>query len=630
MPEHCLDHRVAHQHLRSRAILLARNSKYLAHSGNGKLSTSYPAGESALERILRDLSAELPGAHGAGILSDLRYREVPLYVRYGGFAERWTEHDGTRVPAIRRPDGTLVPDPREPAFSVPDWVRIPDCLAESVAVRTSSAQSPYRVAGWEHHYLAMQQMPGTSLGNWLALHYPLTRRDSTEADLLACRERALAVMAQVQRIIGEIHRRGIVFGELHALNVLVDGDDTVSLVDFEMAIEAGSGDRLTLGAPGFPAPADRPGFEIDEQPPDWSLVRKQIAEAVLTSATPERRDRLFPGDIEQFRAAGAGFAVGAAGVLHSLHVTGAGRYPEHEQWLLGSVRREPPARPGFFDGSHGIAYVLEEFGYHDEADRLLTEAQALVAQTTDHGLGSGLAGIGLTRLHFATSRGDNEFGRQALDTAVQLAEALDTAAPPGRFARAGLLSGWTGPALLFLRLYERTGEAAWLVFADQALDRDLEECVQADDGSLQVRDGARRTLRYLGVGSAGILVVAEQLARHRPEAKVCRSLPGLREACRGEFVLHPGLLHGRCGLAAALSFGPAPDRRVREAVDLHLARLSWRATPFRGGRAPLLRLSTDVSTGSTGILRTLSALLDGTELLPFLGTTGTGTARPAT
>lgn len=769
--EYCVERRISYKHLRSLMILLARNSKYAPRDGSAKLITIYPADEDELGRVLEDLAVRLEGEHGAYILSDLRYGDGPLYVRYGGFVEQWVEHEGNRVLAIRKPDGRLVPDKREPTFSVPDWVKIPACLQSSVAARKSGdpAQFPYRVTSslhfsngggvyladpkaggeqvvlkearphagldraqidavarlrrehdvldalagipgvprafehftvWEHHYLAMEYMPGTSLGNWLARNYPLTRRDTTEADLTAYAARALAVLAKVEEAIEAIHARGIVFGDLHALNILIDEDDEsrVSLIDFEMAADVESGERPALGAPGFRAPADRVGFEIDEhalaalrlwiflplsallelapaklrgiadfverrfglpegyadaavavlasrektaepapvhteldqEKPDWPLVRKQIAEAILASATPERQDRLFPGDIEQFRVGGACFGVGAAGVLHALDVTGAGRFPEHERWLIDSVRRDPPTRPGFYDGSYGIAYVLENLGHHDEATRLLASSARLVEQTTDHALEGGLAGIGLTQLHFATARQDNEFGRQALSTAVRLAEALETAAPPGNFARAGLLSGWSGPALLFIRLFEGTGEPAWLAFADQALRRDLEECVLADDASLQVRDGAARTLPYAAIGSAGILVVAEQLARHRPDAVACESLPELRQSCRGEFVIHPGLLYGRLGLAVALGMGAEPEQRVRDAIDLHLARLAWYAVPFRGGLAfpgnQLLRLSMDVITGSAGILLALAALLDGKEVLPFLG----GTPSPHT
>ncbi|MEV6872564.1 class III lanthionine synthetase LanKC [Amycolatopsis sp. NPDC051128] len=762
--EYCVEHRIPYKHLRSALTLLARNSKYAPRDGGAKLVTIYPADDNELERVLEDLSARLEGEHGADIPGDLRYGDGPLYVRYGGFGEQWIEHGGRRVPAIRKPDGRIVPDKREPTFSVPGWVKIPACLRSSIAARKSgdSTRFPYRItssprlsngggvhladpeaggdqvvlkearpyAGLdparidaverlrrehevldrlagvpgvpraferftvrEHHYLAMEHMPGNSLDTWLTRHYPLTRKDASDADLADYARRALDVVARVEKTMEAVHARGIVFGGLCPRNILIDEDhdDRISLIGFETAFDVESGGHPALAAPGFRAPADRTGFEIDEhavaalrlwlflplfpltelapaklrgiagfvgrrfalpegyvdaavavlapraasgepapihtgldqEKPDWPLVRKQIAEAILAGATPQRQDRLFPGDIEQFRVGGACFGVGAAGVLHALEVIGAGRFPEHERWLLESVRRDPPARPGFYDGSYGIAYVLENFGYHDEASKLLASSARLVEQTTDHSLERGLAGIGLTMLHFATVRQDNEYGRQALTTAVRLAEALETAALPGDSGRAGLLSGWSGPALLFVRLFERTGEPTWLSFADQALRRDLEECVEAGDGSLRVRDGSARTLPYAGIGSAGILLVAEQLARHRPDAAAGESRPGLREACRGEFVTHPGLLHGRCGLAVALGLDPDPAAPTRAAIDRHLAWLAWYAVPFKGGLAfpghQLLRLSMDVKTGGAGILLALAALLDGKEALPFLG-----------
>ncbi|MET8846569.1 class III lanthionine synthetase LanKC [Amycolatopsis sp. NPDC004625] len=764
----CVEHRVSFKHLRSASALLARNSKYASPAGNVELAVIYPADDNELERVLVDLSTRLAGEHGPDIPSDLRYGDGPLYVRYGGFEEQWVEHDGHRVPAVRKPDGRLVPDRQGPTFSVPGWVKIPACLQSGIATRRGAvpAQFPYRIASplttsrggdsylavpkaggrqvvlkearpytgldegrtdavqrlrrehevlarlagipgvpqvlerftvSERHYSAMEYLPGISLDSWQTRNHPLTRHGTTEPDLATYTRRALGIVAAVERTIQAIHGRGIVLGDLHPQNILVDEDhdDQVFLPDFEAAFDVESADRPAPGAPGFRVPEDRAGFEIDEHAaaalrlwlflplypltevapaklrriaefverrfalpegyvddavmalapregdadsapvhteldhdkPDWALVRKQMVEAILASATPVRQDRLFPGDVEQFEVGGACFGVGAAGVLHALDVVGAGRFPEHERWLIESVRRDPPARPGFYDGGSGIAYVLESFGYHDEAGRLLASCAQLVEQTTDHSLESGLAGIGLTMLHFATVRQDNEFGRQALATAVRLAEALETAAPPGSSARAGLLAGWSGPALLFIRLFERTGEPAWLSFADQALCRDLEECVEADDGSLQVRDGAARALPYAGVGSAGILLVAEQLARHRPDAEACDSVAALRDACRGEFVMHPGLLNGRCGLAVALGAnpGPDPDQSVRAVIDQHLAWLAWYAVPYKGGLAfpgdRLLRLSMDVKTGSAGILLSLSALLDGNEVLPFLGDT---------
>lgn len=117
-------------------------------------------------------------------------------------------------------------------------------------------------------------------------------------------------------------------------------------------------------------------------------------------------------------------------------------------------------------------------------------------------------------------------------------------------------------------------------------------------------------------------MAAEELAKYRPGANALKSLSGLREACRGEFVIHPGLLFGRGGLMTALAMGAEPDQRVRDAIDLHLSRLAWYAVPYKGGLAfpgnQLLRLSMDVVTGGAGVLLALAATLDGKAALPFL------------
>ncbi|SFP71721.1 Protein kinase domain-containing protein [Amycolatopsis arida] len=765
---YCLDRGIAFKHLRTRSILLSRNSKYAPRAASGKLITIYPVDDEQFSRVLAELSAALDGEPGPYILSDLRYGAGPLFVRYGGFLQRWMEADGARVLAISRPDGTLVPDRREPRFSVPDWVELPECLAPHVAARRAGdpAAFPYRVtsslhfsngggvylarrladdqevvlkearpyagldrdrtdavarlrreyevlyrlrgipgipaahdlfAVWEHLFLAMEKVEGRALGPWLARHYPLIRHEPGEREIADYTRRALALVDRVARLLDRVHERGVVFGDLHALNILVDedGDDTVSsvsLIDFEMAFPVDSPGRPALGAPGFRAPRDRTGFaidhhalaalklwiflplnpllelapgklpalvdfverrfplpadygaeilrelaprkpvppattELDQPDPDWGVVRKSLATAILASATPHRTDRLFPGDIEQFRVGGAGFGYGAAGVLHALDVAGAGRYPEHERWLLAAVHREPPTRPGFVDGAHGIAHVLENLGHHDAADELLAGAATLVEQTRDHGLGGGLSGIALNLLHFAGTRRDPEYAARATELGERLLGALGTAPPPDDVGRAGLLGGWSGPALLFVRLYEHTGDRAWLEHADRALARDVAECVETDDGALQVRDGGARTLPYAAVGSAGIALVAEELAAHAPDAPSLAHQPALLRACRGEFVIHPGLLFGRCGLLAALAAARRrdPDPALADAVALHLSRLALYAIPYgEGGIAvpgnQLLRLSMDVNTGGAGVLLALAATLDGHgAVLPFLG-----------
>ncbi|EWM13668.1 class III lanthionine synthetase LanKC [Kutzneria sp. 744] len=335
--DYCLSRGVPFKFITSEKALVARNSKYAPRESSGKFVTIYPVDEPELGRILVDLSLALVGERGPYILSDLRYGEGPLYVRYGAFVELWTsDESGRPTPALRRPDGRLVPDRREPVFRPPDWVSLPAILLPQLDVRRAAAtvDHPYhveqalhfsnaggvylarpadggdlvvlkearplaavewdgtdavhrlyhegrmldRLAGvggvpelrdylamWEHDFLVMQHIPGRSLAQWLADEYPCNQREASSHELHSFTRRALHVLANVESLLSDIHDRGIVFADLHPGNVLVNVDDSVSLVDFELAFDVGVRRRRpAFGAPGFGAPADRTGFAVDD------------------------------------------------------------------------------------------------------------------------------------------------------------------------------------------------------------------------------------------------------------------------------------------------------------------------------------------------------------------------------
>ena len=140
--QYCVSRGLSFKFLGSRIAVLMRNAKYASRSASGKAVTIYPADEPACERILRDLDAELSGSRGPYILSDLRYGTGPLYVRYGGFTERFClDSRGEMTSAIENPAGDLVPDPRSPVFTMPDWVTLPEFLAPHFAARNSVAMT---------------------------------------------------------------------------------------------------------------------------------------------------------------------------------------------------------------------------------------------------------------------------------------------------------------------------------------------------------------------------------------------------------------------------------------------------------------------------------------------------------
>jgi tRNA A-37 threonylcarbamoyl transferase component Bud32 len=384
---------------------------------------------------------------------------------------------------------------------------------------------------------------------------------------------------------------------------------------------------ITGGDP--PAPAGR----LHVQPDDggWCQARTSLAEGIAVSATPGRDDRLFPGDIAQFLSGGLNVAHGAAGVLYALDVAGAGRHPSHEEWLIRRARAPGgEARLGFYDGLHGVAHVLEHLGHRHDALEVLDMCLRDKWEAGGDDLYGGLAGMGLNFAHMADATGD-----AALEAAAQRATELvaarsggvdDDVAPTsgGVHPWAGLMRGSAGRALLFVRMYERSGEPALLDHARTALRQDLRRCLRrASDGQLHVNEGWR-TIPYLAMGSVGIGLVIRRYLAHRTDDELADAADAIRLAACSLFYVQSGLFGGRAGMVLYLSDGRRPGEPPDAALAAQIRRLRWHALTFEGHLAfpgdQLLRLSMDLATGSAGVLLALGAALhDRPVHLPFLG-----------
>ncbi|WWW35334.1 hypothetical protein V8017_21490 [Stenotrophomonas rhizophila] len=66
-----------------------------------------------------------------------------VFFRYGAFGHEEVEiDDGTRVSALRMPNGELVPDLREPGKAVPDWIDCPfQCACRSGVAADAAADA---------------------------------------------------------------------------------------------------------------------------------------------------------------------------------------------------------------------------------------------------------------------------------------------------------------------------------------------------------------------------------------------------------------------------------------------------------------------------------------------------------
>ncbi|MFE4605278.1 class III lanthionine synthetase LanKC [Kitasatospora indigofera] len=792
---YCLRERLTFKFLRGLPILQVQNSKYAPRGSSGKFCTVYPVDDAELERCLDGLGGLLAGRRGPYILSDLRWAEGPLYLRYGGFAERHCRNEaGERVLALEGPDGRLVPDVRGAGFSVPDWAPVPAAIAAAVAERAVQKDSglpytvervlhfsnaggvylardgadgpqlvlkearPYagldqrgvdavarlrnehdiltRLAGvpgvpaqhglltaWEHEFLVQEYVEGRSLSEWLTANYPLIHPDADPATVAEYTREALGIVERVERALAGIHARGVVFGDLHPRNLIIRPDGDICFIDFELASTAEDFVRPALGAAGFTAPKGYTGAQIDRYglaairlwlflplaqltaldpgkageladalerrfpvpagyadevrrllgsspadgraarpelgqrraeanallaapAPDWPRIRDSLAAGIAAMATPERPDRLFPGDVAQFTRGGLGLAHGAAGVLYALHTTGAAVDPGHVRWLVRAARNRPAA-PGLYFGGHGVAYVLDLLGEREEALGLLRRL-GTADEEPGPGLGAGAPGTALALLHFAAATGEARLLDEALSLARSAADALEKAGRGDPRRRAGLLAGASGTALALVRLYEHTGDHALLDQAEHLLELDLDRCASVADGTFQVVDG-RRVLPYLETGSAGVGLALDALLAHRPDSPSAGHEPAIRRAAEPEFIIQPGLFNGRAGLLGYLALtqpradaragtgaadatstaagAPAPEATAgaallaRQRALLTLHQVSYRGElAFPGDH--LLRLSADLATGSAGVLLALGTALAGTPFLPWTGPSG--------
>jgi hypothetical protein len=355
-------------------------------------------------------------------------------------------------------------------------------------------------------------------------------------------------------------------------------------------------------------------------PPVGRLV-DDMAAAVLSDATPERTDRLYPGDITQFTENGLGLAHGAAGVLVTLGRAGVDIPDVHLEWFATACRDPERFGPhvGLYDGSGGAALALLDLGMPDEARSVAAPLLASdPAHFPDH-LYGGLAGLGLVHLALAHATRDEQHMERALDSGRLLRSrarltpqrsASVSASGPG--ARAGLMWGRAGHTLLHCALFEATGDDDHLDAARAAVSYDLAACVRVPaDGSLQVDEGWR-VLPYLASGSAGIGLAILRLRQYVQDTVFESALEGIHAAASPRFIIGAGQLNGRAGLVEfLLSARDAGfvDPATNALVGRHLRDLSWHAITDGTGIAvmgdQLLRLSHDLGTGTAGVIHAL-------------------------
>ncbi|MFE1898228.1 hypothetical protein [Streptomyces yangpuensis] len=346
--------------------------------------------------------------------------------------------------------------------------------------------------------------------------------------------------------------------------------------------------------------------------------------AFIEAAADTGRDTLFPVDPFAHVTNPLSLGSGASGVLWALHSCGVPVRPEWRDWLGAALAGIDPAHcpDGLMNGLAGIAWAADSLGFGTLAGHLLDRANRRVAEKGDPSFHHGLAGVGMTNLHFFLRGHDPRHLAEAQRGARAL---YDTARrddgraywPDGSRTReplSGLGSGPAGVAVFLLRMHQISGEERHLALGREALAWETARVTTAGDGG--------GPDPYVESGSAGL---AKVLLRYGDLAAARAVLRGLDL----QYAAGPGYASGMCGVADALldaaDFTGDAAHLGTALRQLDFVRQVFLFEPSArfGLRSPdghpllavpgegLLRCSTDYLTGSAGVLRLLHRVNSG-------------------
>lgn len=350
-----------------------------------------------------------------------------------------------------------------------------------------------------------------------------------------------------------------------------------------------------------------------------SALQETLARVVSYTrgcATPERKDRLFPGDFRTLTTNSLSLAYGALGTLAGLHRLGEPVPDQHVDWVLAKLSAAAALPPGYGVGTAGIAWGLGDLGLVDEAERLFAPTRAHPLLEVSPGLFNGLAGWGMTalRLFYLTDHARYvDWARAAADDLIARAVLDDE----GRCSWSdrgetyfGLMHGSSGVALFLLYLSVTTADERYMAWAKRALQFDLAQAVPNEDGGVSFPyklNYGSYVCPYWEFGSAGIGAVALRYDRLSGERAFAADFERIYVDLDRKYTMIPGKLNGLAGLAGTMLDAHAytGEERFRQsartAIDGILLQRIERPSGIGFPGSTHNRMSCDYGYGTVGI-----------------------------
>lgn len=611
------------------AGVVAINSGRGGDTQIGKILTLFPRDDDEAASIAMEIDRLWPSTRGPVIPSDRALRKGgAVFLRYGAFGGGPVLFDdaGRHELALRRPDGTLVPDQRNPLGIQPSWA--PDPPVPCVAPEAPDIAA--RIAMGDREYLPLELLHAAPKGKVLLC---MSLDDATTSimkvvnrgvggDLNGCdaRDRLLneyAVLSELTKHAGvcprplglhdgdscvllmedvegiplgqlsaperirslplladalaRLHALGFVHGDVKLANAILS-DDRVRLLDFELAAASGTERPFVGGTQGY-MPPEGPSAEACTTADVYALGACVFH--ALTGCDPA----VLP--------CGPGRLIGA------LHLSSQHRAAR----LVCDLRRESPTRrPSAAEAARrlrGHARSFESCGesfrlgvklgdtrwaaraaweaalstrrfVRSDPDGMHWQSAHPAANSSGEGLNIGAAGIVLGLISIEQALGRQGFERDIAGAAGWLAARPAKPGPPGLF------TGNAGVALALALVSRRLGLPEVLRAARRRLDAAVHVSEECDlfAGAAGVLWAGCTMAEMLGEAwplEAVREIGSSLLARARREEGIVYWQPS--GALDGSTAGYTGAAHGSAGIAMALARWGQADANAR-AVDL--------------------------------------------------------------
>ncbi|MEU0413442.1 class III lanthionine synthetase LanKC [Streptomyces griseorubiginosus] len=112
-----------------------------------------------------------------------------------------------------------------------------------------------RFTEWEHDFLVMEHVEGTSLTQWINNASPVLQADAPAQDFARYHADCRRVLASLDAALGRLHALGFRFGDVSPGNVIVTAGGDARLIDFETVTPLDE-PPARLGTPGFAPPPE--------------------------------------------------------------------------------------------------------------------------------------------------------------------------------------------------------------------------------------------------------------------------------------------------------------------------------------------------------------------------------------